>query len=119
MKLEKKHRKILLFAVPIIIGLYLVFMKPSTKNKVQPKPEPQPQPQPQPPANTFDKYTITTTSSSLNVRKEPSTNSSIVSSLPKGSEIFAKKSAIDGWSEYSKDGADVDGYVSSQYITKK
>lgn len=111
MKLEKKHKRILLFAVPILIGLYLILKKPSAK-KLPPLPPP-------PPVSTFEKYTVTTTASNLNVRLEPSTNASIVSSLPKGSEIFAKDCSTTGWCEYSKDGSKVDGYVSSQYITKK
>jgi len=116
MKLEKKQKRILLFAVPILIGLYLIFKKPSAKT-LPPLPQPTPTPSP---SSTFEKYIVTTSSSSLNVRSEPSTtNSSIVSSLPKGSEIFARYSSIDGWYEYSKDGSKVDGYVSSQYITKK
>jgi len=114
MKLEKKHRRILLFAVPILVGLYLIFKKPTPKTPTTPT-----NPTPTPPTSTFNKYIVTTISSSLNVRSQPSTNSSSVSSLPKGSEIFAKQSAIDGWSEYSKDGSKVDGYVSTQYLTKK
>ena len=66
----------------------------------------------------FQKYTVTTSSSNLNVRKQPNTSSEIIGSLPKSSTIFARPSGNVGWHEYSSDGINNSGFVSSQYITK-
>ncbi len=65
----------------------------------------------------FKKYAVTTGTSSLNIRKTPSTEGEIIGTLPKGTVIYATPSATIGWSEYSANGISVDGYVSSQYLT--
>ena len=76
-------------------------------------------PTPTPAPSGFAKHIVTTSTSNLNVRSGPSTSSSIISTLPKGSEIFAKPSGTSGWHEYSTDGKTSSGFVSSQYVTKK
>jgi uncharacterized protein YgiM (DUF1202 family) len=76
-------------------------------------------PTPTPAPSGFEKHIVTTSTSNLNVRSGPSTSSSIITTLPKGSEIFAKPSATSGWHEYSSDGTTSTGFVSSQYVTKK
>ena len=76
-------------------------------------------PTPTPAPSGFAKHIVTTSTSNLNVRSGPSTSSSIISTLPKGSEIFAKPSGTSGWHEYSSDGITSTGFVSSQYVTKK
>ena len=108
MKFQKKQ--MLLFAVPIIIGLYLIFKPKVTKLPPLPKPKPQ---------GDFEKYIVTTNSSNLNVRTEPSTNGEILTTIAKGTEIFARPFSDTGWSEYSKNGSEADGYVSSDFLTKK
>lgn len=64
----------------------------------------------------YQKYSVETLISNLNVRQTPSTNSSIVGSLAKGSIIFAKPSGTSGWYSYSEDGVKEKGFVSSLYI---
>lgn len=119
MKLSKPV-KTALVVLPFIIGGVLLL------KYFRPKPKPENQPDNQNNQNNqnnsgggFEKYTVTTNTSNLNIRSSASTSSSIVGSLSKGSEIFAKPSSTTGWHEYSADGKTTTGYVSSQYITKK
>jgi uncharacterized protein YgiM (DUF1202 family) len=117
MKLTKPL-KTALVVVPFLIGgiLLIKYFRPK---KQTPKPEPEPEPTPPPTPSGFEKYAVTTNTSNLNVRSGPSTSSSIVGTLVKGSEIFAKPSGTSGWHEYSSDGKTGSGFVSSQYVTKK
>lgn len=70
------------------------------------------------PTTRWSNYKVNTSSSSLNVRNAPSTTATIVRSLPKGSEIYARPSSTFGWHEYSINGLSsaVAGYVSSAYL---
>jgi len=73
----------------------------------------------QPSAASFLEYVVTTDSTALNVRKSPDAASEIVGNLPKGSVVLINPSSVVGWSEYSKDGKTIFGYVSSKYVTVK
>jgi uncharacterized protein YgiM (DUF1202 family) len=68
-------------------------------------------------SSSYFKYLVTTSTSNLNVRSAPNSTASIVTSLPKGSEIWAKPSGTSGWLEYSSDGVNRTGYVSETYLT--
>jgi hypothetical protein len=57
-------------------------------------------------------YQVNTVVSNLNVRSTPSTTSSILKSLTKGTIISAKPSSTGGWMELCNGG----GFVSSQYL---
>jgi uncharacterized protein YgiM (DUF1202 family) len=70
------------------------------------------------PSSGFDKYEVATLVSNLNVRQSPTTSSSVIDSLPKGSVVFAKPSGTTGWYVYSKDGVVDSGFVSSMYLKK-
>jgi uncharacterized protein YgiM (DUF1202 family) len=108
--MNEKTKKALLIGVPIVIGAYLIlkqFAKKPTPTNTTKTP------------NAFSKHIVTTMLSNLNVRSTPSTSGNIIDSLPKGTEIFARPSQTSGWSEFSTDGTNVAGYVSSDYITKK
>jgi len=61
---------------------------------------------------------VATLVSNLNVRQSPTTSSSVIDSLPKGSVVFAKPSGTTGWYVYSKDGVVDSGFVSSMYLKK-
>lgn len=121
MKLTKPL-KTALVVVPFLIGgiLLIKFLRPKKQNiSPSPSPTPTPTPTPTPAPSGFEKYVVTTNTSNLNVRSGPSTSSSRVGTLVKGSEIFAKPSGTSGWHEYSSDGITSSGFVSSQYVTKK
>lgn len=124
MKLTKPL-KTALVVVPFLIGgiLLIKFLRPKkTTPSPTPSPTPNPSPNPSPspsPSSGFEKYVVTTSTSNLNIRSGPSTSSSTIGSLPKGTEIFAKPSGTSGWHEYSSDGVISSGFVSSQYVTKK
>jgi hypothetical protein len=64
----------------------------------------------------WSRLTVNTQSSSLNIRQSPSTNSSVIGSLSKGSTIWARPSSTSGWHEYSSNGSSITGYVSSDYL---
>jgi uncharacterized protein YgiM (DUF1202 family) len=68
--------------------------------------------------SSYDLYMVTTKTSNLNVRRNPTTSSPIVDSLKRGSAIMAKP-FTDAWFEVSKDGKSSFGYASAQYLTKK
>ena len=70
------------------------------------------------PSSGFDKYEVATLVSNLNVRQSPTTTSSVIDSLAKGSVVFAKPSGTTGWYVYSKDGVVDSGFVSSMYLKK-
>jgi len=70
------------------------------------------------PSSGFEKYEVATLVSNLNVRQSPSTSSTVIDSLPKGSQVFAKPSGTTGWYVYSKDGVKDSGFVSSMYLKK-
>ena len=120
MKLPKlsKPVKTALVVLPFVIGgiLLLKYFRPK---KDTPTPPPAPSPDPNPVSQGFEKYVVSTNTSNLNVRSGPSTSTTIVTTLPKGTEIFAKPSSTSGWHEYSTDGKTGIGFVSSQYVTKK
>lgn len=68
-------------------------------------------------ANTNKKAgTVTTSSSSLNIRSSPSTASTVLSSLPKGSYITLSEKSADWWKVEYKNGQY--GYCSASYITE-
>lgn len=70
------------------------------------------------PTTRWSNYKVNTSSGGLNVRNAPSSSATVVSSLPKGSIIYAKPSSTSGWHEYSINGLSsaVAGYVSSAYL---
>jgi hypothetical protein len=70
------------------------------------------------PSSNYQKYKVVTSTSNLNVRQSPSTSSSVLMTLAKGSTIFAKPSSTSGWHIYSKDGVSQTGFVSSEFISK-
>lgn len=119
MKLTKPV-KTALIVLPFVIGgiLLLKYFRPK-KQEDRKDDELQAEPEPEPASSGFEKHIVTTSTSNLNVRSGPSTSSSVVSTLPKGTEIFAKPSGTSGWHEYSTDGKTSSGFVSSQYVTKK
>ena len=67
----------------------------------------------------YEKYTVTTTTTNLNVRETPSANGKKIGSLTKGQQILLKKSTTDGWMEFTTNGKTTMGYVSSQFVTKQ
>ena len=64
----------------------------------------------------FRTFTVATQTTALNVRSKPNTKASVIGSVAKGARIFARPSSVAGWSEYSRDGRTVTGFVSSQYL---
>ena len=113
LNINKKTKLALLFGVPILIGGYFIY-KQFRKKPTPPNPNP---PNPNPPSSGWTKYKVNTASTNLNVRSGANTSSGIVSSLAKGSIIWAKPSSTSGWHEYSSDGQTSSGFVSSQYLT--
>jgi uncharacterized protein YgiM (DUF1202 family) len=67
----------------------------------------------------YEKYVVTTQSTTLNVRETPSPSGKKIGKLNKGQVVLLKKSAIDGWMELTTNGKATMGYVSSQYVTKQ
>ncbi|MEZ7794877.1 SH3 domain-containing protein, partial [Niallia circulans] len=67
-------------------------------------------------AKTTAKYVNVEKKSSLNVRKEASTNSSILTKLSRGTEVKVLSSA-NGWDKVTVSGKT--GYVSSSYLSEK
>lgn len=57
---------------------------------------------------------VTTESGRLNVRKEPTTKSDVMTRIPKG-EMITLEGVVDGWYKVRYNG--YDGYVSSEFIT--
>jgi uncharacterized protein YgiM (DUF1202 family) len=116
--------KILVYSLPFIVGGVLLYSYIRKKKKLKEKSGKKPQPQsgdvlsiPE----TYDftnKYTVSTSSGSLNVRSEPSTSSSVVSSLSKGATVFGG-TPVNGWVEVSKDGLTFLGYASAQFLRKQ
>jgi uncharacterized protein YgiM (DUF1202 family) len=72
-------------------------------------PEPVTEPETQAPAEVYR-----TTGSTVNVRSEPSTDSSILGQLPKGTEVEYVKRYNNEWTVINYDGREA--YISSQYI---
>lgn len=66
----------------------------------------------------FNDYVVNTSSTNVNVRKSPSTSSTVIGSVAKNAKIKARPSANIDWLEYSKDGKTVFGYVSAAYLKK-
>ena len=67
-------------------------------------------------SGTYAKYKVTTLVSNLNIRQNPSTNSTILTSVPKGTIIDAKASSTSGWMEVMV--GSTNGFASAQYLTK-
>jgi uncharacterized protein YgiM (DUF1202 family) len=107
------------YLVPIVlvgVGLYLL-LKPSKGMAAAPKP---PKKTVKPLSAGYDTYIVTTSSTNLNVRKEPSTTSPIVGSLAKGSEVFATPTPDKmDWFTLLDEDLNPKGYVSSKYLKKK
>ncbi len=61
-------------------------------------------------------YIVNTKVSPLNVRKYPGTDSAILGSLPKGSEIEVEE-IVDGWARIKFN--DVTAYCSADYLKEK
>jgi len=97
------------------VGIYFIVKggKPDSTDAGESTPTPTPNP---PILPGYQKYSVETLVSNLNVRQAPSTSSSVVGSLAKGSIIFAKPSGTSGWYSYSEDGVKEKGFVSSLYI---
>lgn len=72
-------------------------------------PEPMTEPETQAPAEVYR-----TTGSTVNVRSEPSTDSSILGQLPRGTEVEYVKRYNNEWTVINYDGREA--YISSQYI---
>lgn len=64
----------------------------------------------------FAKYEVTTLVSNLNIRQEPSTNSTILTTVAKGKIIDAKASSTSGWMQVKV--GSINGFASAQYLTK-
>jgi len=64
----------------------------------------------------YFKYKVTTLVSNLNVREQPNTSSTILTTLPKGTIIDAKASSTSGWMEVMV--GSTNGFASAQYLTK-
>lgn len=95
------------------VGIYFVFKGTKTDSTA---PTPTPSPDILPPTPKYQKYSVETLVSNLNVRQSASTGSAVVGSLPKGTIIFAKPSDTSGWFIYSQDGVKDTGFVSSLYL---
>jgi uncharacterized protein YgiM (DUF1202 family) len=107
----KKQKKLLFGILALIgagVGAYFIFRKKPSKggsSYIPPKP------------SKFQKFRVSTQTSNLNVRSEPSQSSASIASLPKGTIVFARESSASGWYEYSQDGVNVTGYVSKMYLS--
>lgn len=111
-----KTKKILLFGVPLLIGGYLLYKyyKSNSSDTIETPPTPSPEPNPpSPEPEECANYLITTASTSLNVRSQPNTSSTILRTLPKGVTVSAKPSTTSGWMQL----CNIEGFVSSQYVT--
>lgn len=111
--MTKQTKKALLIGVPLLLGGYIVFsqVKKQTKTAVQADDK-------KDAGEPFENYKVVTQKDNLNVRREPTTLSSMVDSLKKGTIIKARPSKAKGWFEYSKDGVVRFGYVSGQFLQK-
>jgi hypothetical protein len=107
MKLTK-NKKVIMGVVGVLtaLGLYFI-LKPKKGSRTTPI---------EPPKPKYEKYKVITQTDPLNVRDTP--DGTKIGSLPKGSIIFAKESDTASWHEYSADGENTSGYVSSQYLEK-
>lgn len=139
---RKKRRRvspvayILRFLIPLLVVILLIviirMVMPSKPSKLQTPPSmsavvttaaPEPAPT-APPAPETEPETepeaatevYRTTGSTVNVRKEPSTDGGIVVQLPKGTEIEYVKRYNNDWAVINYDGQEV--YISSKYIEK-
>lgn len=68
-------------------------------------------------ANYTQKYKVTTSSGSLNIRNAPNTSATIIEKAPKGTILLGKPSSTSGWIEISKDGNTLFGYASSSFLS--
>lgn len=112
--MKKQTKKALLIGLPLLLGGIIVY---SQLRKKTPTPKTPPSPIPSP-STPFENYKVDTLATNLNVRSQPTTTSSMIDSLPKGTVIKARPSTASGWFEYSKDGSTRTGFVSGQYLKK-
>lgn len=70
-------------------------------------------------ANFTQKYVVSTSSGSLNIRNAPNTSATILEKAPKGTIYLGRPSSTSGWIEISKDGSTVYGYASSMFLSVK
>jgi uncharacterized protein YgiM (DUF1202 family) len=118
-----------LIAIPVLVGGYFILRSMRKRKEETPVPTSTPEPQkgglnivktPETTVTTtsYQNYVVTTQTSNLNIRKQPSTSSAVIGSLNKGSKVLLKPSATSGWMEYSENGNTTVGYVASGYVTK-
>ena len=113
--MNKKLKIGLLFGIPALVGIYLLFKKKKGKEIYNDAKKEQLHQQD---VNAFSNYVVTTLVTSLNIRQSPSITSQILGKIPKGSTVLARPSKTSGWMEYTTDGTNVIGYLSADYLTK-
>ena len=112
-----KNKNLIIGGVAFLLaGVGLFFIVRGSKKDDKKDDSTTPPPIPELPLPAFQKYTVETLVSNLNVRQSPSTSSAVIGSLPKGSVVFAKPSGTSGWYTYSADGVKDTGFVSSLYL---
>jgi uncharacterized protein YgiM (DUF1202 family) len=67
-------------------------------------------------ASPYARKTVSTQSTSLNIREKPDATSKVIGTLRKGATILVRPSNVYGWYDYSEDGKTLSGYVSMNYI---
>lgn len=118
---KSKIGSIIIYSLPFVIGGVLLYSYLRRRKKLREKSDSVPQQQsggnlPTQSTGSFtNKYIVTVSSGTLNVRSNPSTSSSVVSSLSKGAIVFGG-STVNGWVQVSKDGVTSLGYASAQFL---
>lgn len=71
-----------------------------------------------PSGSSFNKYKVVVSAgSNLNIRKSANTTSQILEKAARGSILMARPSSVANWMEVSKDGLNVYGYASKNYLS--
>jgi len=112
--MNKKLKMGLLFGIPALVGIYILFKNKKGKETYN---DAKKEVLKQDNVDSFLIFTVTTLVTSLNIRQSHSITSQIIGKIPKGSLILARPSKTSGWMEYSEDGTNVLGYVSADYLS--
>jgi len=111
--MKKQTKRVLLIGLPLILGGIIVYSQFRKKGSSGSKAS-----DITPASGEWASYKVSTVSSNLNVRSQPTTLSSMIDSIPTGTTIKARPSSASGWFEYSKDGSTRSGFVSGQFLKK-
>jgi len=118
-----KTQKILLIAVPLLLGAYVIYKQlkgKETYEDAQEDIEEEVDTNEENGGGDCQEYIVTTMVDDLNVREQPSTSANIIDKAPKGTLMNLKPSSTFGWMAIcTAPNLPPAGYVSASYVTKK